>query len=304
MGIEEEIVGMYNQLPFPDYGDNPLDDEYVSQKQFIDLILGFNGHGYSVYKDKSVLDAGCGTGRESMYLALQGAKVTAIDIADSSLKVANEQARKHEFRYDISFMKSSVLDMPFEDNQFDIVLSSGVIHHTLYPEKAFSELVRVLKPNGYIILFVYNNFAHMIPNLRRGIVNIFAGEDIHKRVDLAKKLFPGYLKRCNAARIYDEFAHPHKSEHSIAEVLSWFYRFGIRYLSVYPKFVFQGFYYTRKGNTIYKQTGRFIRIDDKFSNPNLLNRLSSGLLQLLRGYRAYSGGYRFLGTKKDGALRS
>jgi len=291
---------LYNLTPFPEYYDSPLDDEYVSQKQYIDLTLGCNARGYSIYEDKPVLGAGCGTGRESMYLALQGAKVTAIDIADDSLKIAKEQARRHKFRYDINFVKSSVLDMPFEDNQFDIVLSSGIIMVTHSSEKAFSELVRVLKPNGYIILFVYNNFAHIIPNLRGKIVTVFAGKEIHKRVTIAKRFFPGYTKRRDSAGTYDEFAHRHKSEHSISEVLSWFHKFDIKYVSVIPKFEFgfRGFYYARKGYTLYKKTGHFTQINAKLNNPIFLNRLSSSLLQLLLGYRAYSEGYRFLGIKK------
>lgn len=66
--------------------------------------------------------------------------------------------------------------MPFEDETFEIILPSGVIHHTLYPEKALSELARVLKPNGYLILLVYSRWAHVIPNLRRGLMAFFPGK--------------------------------------------------------------------------------------------------------------------------------
>src|SRR3990172_9095253 len=106
-------------------------------------------------------------------------------------------------------MKASVFNIPLDDDYFDIVISSGVIHHTENPEKAFAELVRVLKPKGYLILYVYNNFAHIIPNIRRKIVNMFAGDDIHKRVKIAQRIFSRYLRNKNLSSIYDEFGNPH-----------------------------------------------------------------------------------------------
>ena len=220
MNIQEEVLKMYEQAPYPDYGDDPLEYNYLMKKKYIDLILGFEGKGFQVYQDKKILEGGCGTGRESIYVASMGGRLSAIDLNDRSLEVAKKQAAKMNF--DIQFMKASVFNIPFDDDYFDIVISSGVIHHTENPEKAFAELVRVLKPEGYLILYVYNNFAHIISNLRRGIVIMLAGDDVTKRVKIAQRIFPRYLRKKNLSAIYDEFGHPHKSEHGIREVLSWF----------------------------------------------------------------------------------
>lgn len=297
MDTQKEVRDMYNSIPFPDYGDAPLEKDYVKAKQYIDVVLGFNGRGFSVYQDKDVLDAGCGTGRESMYIASQGGRVTAFDMTEGSLEVAELQAGKHDFKHPIKFVNGSVLDMPFEDETFDIVLSSGVIHHTLYPEKAFSELARVLKPNGYLILFVYNTWAHVIPNLRREIVSLFAGKDIHKRAALAKKLYPFYTRKMKLASVYDEFSHPHKSEHGISEVLSWFSEHGIQYEGLYPRPGFKGFYETLRGRFEYVRTGQFRPIGQS-SRITPFNRITSSVLLFLLGFRAYSGGYRFIGVKQ------
>jgi len=297
MNIQEEVVDMYTQVPFPDYGDDPLETSYVKRKNYIDLVLYFKGRGYSIYQDKAVLEAGCGTGRESMYLASNGARLTAIDITERSLNVAKQEAARFDFRHNIRFMKASVLDMPFGSGTFDIVLSSGVIHHTAEPERAFSELTRVLTPGGYLILFVYNNFAHIIPNLRRKIVTTFAGNDPHKRANLAQKVFPRYLKNSNLARVYDEFGHPHKSEHSIKQVLSWFHKYRIRYESVYPKFGFRGYLRTYKQRATYMRTNQFVPLNPRLNKPTAVNQIFSNVTQLVAGCRAYSGGYRFIGVK-------
>lgn len=298
MNIKEKVIKMYNQVPYPDYGDNPLEETYVKKKKYIDQVLGFNGNGYSVYADKKVLEAGCGTGRESIYMAFMGADLTSIDVTHKSLSVAKEQSDKFNFKYKIKFNMASVLELPFENNYFDIVLSSGVIHHTENPQKAFAELTRVLKPNGFLVLYVYNNYAHFIPNFRRKIVNIFAKDDIDKRVEIALKLFPLYLRKKNIAAVYDEFGHPHKSEHGIREVLKWFVDYGIVFDSVYPKFGFGGFFKTIKYQREYIKSGIFIPVDSSYSKPMILNVISSNLLQFFRGYFSYSGGYRYVGIKK------
>lgn len=298
MDIQNKVVSMYNQVPYPEYGDNPLEDNYVRKKKYIDLVLGFNGKGFSVYSDKKVLEAGCGTGRESIYMASRGADLTAIDVTDKSISVAKEHSEKFNFKYKIKFNKASVLELPFENNSFDIVLSSGVIHHTEKPQIAFQQLVRVLKPGGYLILYVYNDYAHIFPNLRRKIVNYFAKDDVDKRVEIALKVFHRYLRGKNIAAIYDEFGHPHKSEHGIREVLKWFGDNGIIFDSVYPKFGILGFLKTFKNQKKYLNDSIFLPVEDRYSKPGAANIINSNLLQLLRGYFSYSGGYRYVGIKK------
>ena len=298
MKIEEKVTNMYNQVPYPEYGETPLSDEYIKKKEYIDHVLGFSGNFDNVYKGKNILEGGCGTGRESMYLALKEAKLTAIDITDKSLDIAEKQSQKYNFKNKISFTKASVLDLPFENNTFDIVISSGVIHHTADPNKAFSELARVLKKDGILILYVYNNYAHFFSNIRRSLVNVFAGNDIHARVRIAKKIFGKYTSRQPEATTYDEFGHPHKTEHSIKEVLEWFKKNKIDYSSIYPKLGFRGALATRNGWNDFKNGIVDYELYKKHNKPTFLKIISSEIFQLIYGFRAYSGGYRFIGRKK------
>lgn len=298
MKIEEMVTSMYNQVPYPEYGEYALTEEYVMKKEYIDHVLGFDGKFDNIYNGKKILEGGCGTGRESMYMALKEGNLTSVDITDESIKIAKEQSKKYNFKNEIVFIKASVLDLPFENNTFDIVISSGVIHHTPDPNKAFSELARVLKKNGTFILYVYNNYAHIFSNLRRTFINFFAGEDIHERVRLAKKFFPNYTNRQPLATTYDEFGHPHKTEHSIKEVLQWFKKNNIKYNSIYPKLGFVGALATRRGWENFKNGRVDIHLYKKHNEPVLPKIISSELFQLFYGFRAYSGGYRFVGRKK------
>ena len=107
MQIEEKVTGMYNQIPYPEYEAYIFQDEYIKRKEFIDHVLGTNGTFDKVYKGKNVLEGGCGTGRESMYIASKEANLTAVDITEKSLNIIKEQSQKYNFKNKISFNKAS-----------------------------------------------------------------------------------------------------------------------------------------------------------------------------------------------------
>lgn len=108
------------------------------------------------FKGKDCLDAGCGGGRFLIALARLGAKrVVGIDISEDGVKAARERVVQRNLQNVVTVQQASVLEIPFPDKDFDYVVSSGVIHHTPDPKKAFNELVRVLRPGGKIFLSVY-----------------------------------------------------------------------------------------------------------------------------------------------------
>jgi 2-polyprenyl-3-methyl-5-hydroxy-6-metoxy-1,4-benzoquinol methylase len=99
--------------------------------------------------DKKLLDAGCGTGHFSKEAAEKGAIVTSLDIGERLLEKVAEKC-------DAKRVIGSVLSLPFEANNFDIVISSEVIEHTEDPYLAIKEFHRVLKPGGILALTVPN----------------------------------------------------------------------------------------------------------------------------------------------------
>ena len=99
----------------------------------------------------SVLDAGCGTGRDSRVLTENGANVTAIDISEGLIEIARAE------NPDIQFIKTSFLNLPLEDALFDGVWSHASLVHLETLEdvtKALSEFYRVLKPGGWLYVYV------------------------------------------------------------------------------------------------------------------------------------------------------
>jgi SAM-dependent methyltransferase len=105
------------------------------------------------FKEKTVLDAGCGMGRNSYWCLKWGAKhVTAFDLDNRSLAATRKTLE--EFKEKISVENKNIYDIPWE-NEFDIVFSVGVIHHLKEPEKALKSIAKALKPGGDLIIWVY-----------------------------------------------------------------------------------------------------------------------------------------------------
>ncbi len=100
-------------------------------------------------KFKSVLDVGCGLGRNSIYLAKHGFDVSGFDLSqhsvDQTLKKAKEQGVKLN-----KFVVADMLNFPYPDNSFDVILAINVISHTDLEgfKKILGEIKRTLKPGG------------------------------------------------------------------------------------------------------------------------------------------------------------
>jgi len=100
-----------------------------------------------------VLDCGSGTGSTALLAAQKvGAtgKVNLFDLSDEMLAVAEKRAMEAGFQDRVEFQTGDMLNLPFEDNSFDAVLSTYSICPLHDPAKGALELYRVLKPGGHI----------------------------------------------------------------------------------------------------------------------------------------------------------
>jgi SAM-dependent methyltransferase len=118
---------------------NPFETQRRLDLIFDDLLGGVNLRG------KEFLDGGSGGGHFSAAACERGAKVTSLDVGPNVL----EQVRR---RCDSARVEGSILDLPFADRSFDIVLSTEVIEHTPDPERGVRELCRVVRPGGILVL--------------------------------------------------------------------------------------------------------------------------------------------------------
>jgi ubiquinone/menaquinone biosynthesis C-methylase UbiE len=99
----------------------------------------------SLKEGDKVLELGCGTGYFTKELTRLNIHTTAIDISPELL----EEAKKKIKAENVSFQIQNAYQMNFDNNQFDAVIGSSVLHH-LDVKKAISEIYRVLKPGGFV----------------------------------------------------------------------------------------------------------------------------------------------------------
>jgi ubiquinone/menaquinone biosynthesis C-methylase UbiE len=96
-----------------------------------------------------VLDLGCGTGRHTLWLAAQGATVTAVYFSAGMLEVARRKPGAEGVRFVAHDLHES---LPFEDGAFDVVVSGLVLEHLRDPGAFFREVRRVLRPGGRVVV--------------------------------------------------------------------------------------------------------------------------------------------------------
>ncbi len=104
------------------------------------------------FKDKRVLDAGCGIGRNSLWvLEAKAREVVAFDYDERTVSVARENLSSYS---NCSVLFKSVYDITFRD-EFDAAFCIGVLHHLAAPALALENLVASLKEGGTLIVWAY-----------------------------------------------------------------------------------------------------------------------------------------------------
>jgi SAM-dependent methyltransferase len=118
--------------------------------------------------DADVLEYGCANGERSRELSETAKTVQGIDISDVAIARATELYGSENVR----FYVMDAMNMTFEDQQFDLVFGSGIIHH-LDTERSMKEISRVLRPNGRAIFWeplglnpVINIYRSLTPDSR------------------------------------------------------------------------------------------------------------------------------------------
>ncbi len=121
-------------------------------------------------KNSTFLDAGCGNCAHSIRLANRVFSVQAVDFSESVLKMAEANVKTKKLEDKIKIQREDITALSFEDKSFNYILCWGVLMHIPNIEKAISELTRVLKPGGTLVIAennMYSLYSITIRNLKR-----------------------------------------------------------------------------------------------------------------------------------------
>lgn len=154
-----------------------------------------------------VLDAGAGSGRFTIELAVKGIRVVACDYSRAMLHVIESKAEQSNLRCRIDLTRQDIRDLAFRDNVFDYVFSIRVSVNLDTREnlqRALRELVRVCKPNGTILLDIVNpkSLAAFGPT-KSSMASL---SDVRKLI----ASIPGVtLQQCSGRRLVSQTAYEH-----------------------------------------------------------------------------------------------
>jgi ubiquinone/menaquinone biosynthesis C-methylase UbiE len=129
-----------------------LDQYHFEKLHHLPRLIAFDG-----YKDRKVLDVGCGAGTDLMRFARGGAIVTGVDISPSAIELARQNFEQQ--RIPVELREADGERLPFPDDSFDLVYGHGVVQYTANPEALLAECHRVLKPGGEAVFQVYNRVS-------------------------------------------------------------------------------------------------------------------------------------------------
>ncbi|MBL8795116.1 MAG: class I SAM-dependent methyltransferase [Planctomycetia bacterium] len=109
-----------------------------------------HARAFDVRGCKRILDAGCGNGRYSRFLAREAdpdAKITAFDLSQNMLRRA-----RHRLGERVSHVSADLTRLPYPDEAFDAAVCGWVLEHLPDPRPGLLSLARVLRPGGKLLL--------------------------------------------------------------------------------------------------------------------------------------------------------
>ena len=133
-------------------------DEVENRKYFVEPHIPEFAQ-FQRWGGKKVLEIGCGIGTDSINFARAGAHVTVIDVSTESLALCRQ--RFEEYGLTARFYQGNAehLDRTVPIEQYDLVYSFGVIHHTPHPSRVIEQIKRYMGPESELRLMLYSKWC-------------------------------------------------------------------------------------------------------------------------------------------------
>jgi len=223
----EIVRRFYERAPFPAY---PPRDSIEWLRARAERSEFAHQLDRAIPGDARVLDLGCGTGQMSLYLASRAERlVIGADLTRASLQLGAAAARRFGLER-VQFVETDLQRPGLRRGSFDVVYSSGVLHHTPDPRASFARMARLARPGGMIIVGLYNAFAR-IPFRVRQVIARWSGYRWMSDAVLRDREHEPQRKE---AWTRDQYQHPEEHLHTLGEVQRWFEENGVEYVRAYP----------------------------------------------------------------------
>ena len=159
--ISQVVREQYEENPYPRWITTGLLNKGRSiASVFQEAPLHFDLGDYISPKQPEILIAGCGTGQHSINTAVrfENAQVLAVDLSLSSLSYAKRKTMELGLS-NIEYAQADIMELHTLERQFDLIESSGVLHHLHDPLAGWKILTGLLRPNGLMGIGLYSETA-------------------------------------------------------------------------------------------------------------------------------------------------
>jgi SAM-dependent methyltransferase len=227
------VRAFYSRAPFPGY---PPRDSLSALRSRAAGSQFARRLDESIPGDATVLELGCGTGQLSLFLAGADRTIVGADLSRASLELAREAAARYGLS-DVHFVETDLRAPGLRRDAFDVVICSGVLHHTPDPRASFACVARLVRPGGVLVIGLYNAYARLPLRLRRAIARLTRYRWIPWDPVLRDR-------RSQPARreawVRDQYRHVEEHRHTLAEVQAWFRENGVEYVRAFPSALLAG----------------------------------------------------------------
>jgi SAM-dependent methyltransferase len=193
-GVDRLNGQFYGRFPYPWRPESfhfPVDPTLAGKMLAQDL----GDFAHSRPPPRRIWVAGCGT-NQAIFLALHypEAQVTGSDLSVTSLDLCARTAKAMGLG-NLELKRETILEAPYRE-AFDLVVCTGVIHHTGDPPGALAKLGAALKQDGAMELMVYNRFHRILTSAVQKAIQLLAGgarkADIETEIALANELVQSF----------------------------------------------------------------------------------------------------------------
>ena len=223
----DRVRRFYEHAPFPGYRARDTIEGLrarAERSEFAKLLDS------AIPMDARIVEVGCGTGQMSLYLARGQRTVIGADLTRASLTLGAAAAKRFGLNR-VQFVETDLQHPGLKKGAFDIVYTSGVLHHTADPRASFAQIAKLARPGGMIVVGLYNAFARLPLRVRR----VAARASSYRWIPFDPVLRD---RKCEPERreawLRDQYRHPEEHRHTLHEVQDWFAENRIDYVRSYP----------------------------------------------------------------------
>jgi SAM-dependent methyltransferase len=241
--VAEDVRSFYERMPYPaplasldehrDLYANP--DRRRAQHHVMWPAEPLRGN-------QEILVAGCGTSQAARYaLREPDARITAIDISETSLRYTRELQRKYQLE-NLELQQLSIENVGALGRTFDHVVCTGVLHHLPDPDCGLRALQEVLRPQGAMHLMVYALYGragiYMMQEYCRLLGITTSNTDLRELGEMLQALpahhpiagvMRGAMDITHPDALADALLHPNDRAYTVPQLYGWLERCGMSF---------------------------------------------------------------------------